>query len=144
MISTKGDVYSYGVLLLELLTRKRPIDDMFVEGINLPKWVGKDFPNKITEVVDSNLLRDVDESDFSMVLSCVTQFMQVGLACRRDLPQERPDMIEIAKRLGKIEETFLGNPSLQFSIDISSFLQSTKGRKNIVSEREENWSTSTS
>ncbi|KAH9294380.1 hypothetical protein KI387_040417, partial [Taxus chinensis] len=37
-LSTKGDVYSYGILLLELLTRIRPTDDMFVEGNNLQKW----------------------------------------------------------------------------------------------------------
>ncbi|GLJ20780.1 hypothetical protein SUGI_0378680 [Cryptomeria japonica] len=37
-ISTKGDVYSYGILILELLTRRRPTDDRWTEGINLPKW----------------------------------------------------------------------------------------------------------
>ncbi|KAH9319463.1 hypothetical protein KI387_021232, partial [Taxus chinensis] len=38
MLSTKGDVYSYVILLLELLTRRRPKDDMFFEGMNLQKW----------------------------------------------------------------------------------------------------------
>ncbi|GLJ42333.1 hypothetical protein SUGI_0876620 [Cryptomeria japonica] len=144
MVSTKGDVYSYGILLLELLTRRRPTNDMFVEGINLPKWVGMNFPNKITEVVDDNLLRDVNESDLSMVLSCLTQFMQVGLACTRELPQERPDMMEITKRLEKIAITFLGTRSLQLPIDILSFLESTNDRENIELGKDDNWSTSTS
>lgn len=142
-ISTKGDVYSYGILLLELLTRKRPIDGLFIEGTNLPKWVDMNFPNNIIEVVDTNLLRDVKESESSMILSCLTQFMQVGLACTRELPQQRPNMMEIVKRLEKIRVAFIGAQSLQLPIDILPLLESTSDLKNTSSERDENWSTST-
>eukprot|EP01018_Ginkgo_biloba_P025852 Gb_27527 [translate_table: standard] len=38
----KGDVYSYGVLLLEILTGKRPTDEVFVEkGNNIVTWVNQ-------------------------------------------------------------------------------------------------------
>ncbi|GLJ20765.1 hypothetical protein SUGI_0378380 [Cryptomeria japonica] len=142
-ISTKGDLYSYGILLLELLTRKRPTDGLFIEGTNLPKWVDMNFPNNIIEVVDTNLLRDVKESESSMILSCLTQFMQVGLACTRELPQQRPNMMEIVKRLEKIRVAFIGAQSLQLPIDILSLLESTSDLKNTSSKRDENWSTST-
>ncbi|KAH9328946.1 hypothetical protein KI387_001054, partial [Taxus chinensis] len=78
-ISAKGDVYSYGILLLELLIRRRPTNGMFVEGTNLQNWVGMKFPDKIIEVVDNNLLRDTNELERSMVLACLTQCMQVAL-----------------------------------------------------------------
>ncbi|KAH9318896.1 hypothetical protein KI387_020665, partial [Taxus chinensis] len=100
--STKGDVFSYGILLLELLTRRRPTDDMFVEGINLQNWVVMNFPNNIMEVMDNHLLKDVNGSEISMVSTCVTQFMEVGLVCTRELPQQRPSMMEVVEKLEKI------------------------------------------
>ncbi|KAH9304096.1 hypothetical protein KI387_008500, partial [Taxus chinensis] len=51
-VSTKGDVYSYGILLLEILTKKRPTDQMFVEGLSLRMWVSMVFPHRIAEVID--------------------------------------------------------------------------------------------
>ncbi|GLJ20921.1 hypothetical protein SUGI_0381880 [Cryptomeria japonica] len=104
-ISTKGDVYSYGILLLELFMRKRPTNDMFAEGINLPKWI--------------------------------------GLFCTRELPQQRPNMMEIIERLERITETFLGSQSFQMPMDISPFLENTCGLKDYVLESCENWSTFT-
>ncbi|GLJ20532.1 hypothetical protein SUGI_0373590 [Cryptomeria japonica] len=140
-VSTKGDVYSYGILILELLTRKRPTNDMFKEGINLPKWASMDFPNKIIEVVDNYLLQDVNEINISMVLACLTQCIQVGLVCTRELPQQRPNMIEIVDRLENIVDAFLGIPrAFHLPIDISPLLESTSGPKANI----EDWSTSTS
>ncbi|XP_059075719.1 LRR receptor-like serine/threonine-protein kinase EFR isoform X1 [Cryptomeria japonica] len=144
-ISTKGDVYSYGILLLELLTRRRPTDTMFVEGINLPKWASIDFPNKIEEVVDNQLLRDVNESNKAMVLTYLSQFMQVGLVCTRELPQQRPNMMEIVERLEKITSAFLGTPrDFHLPINILPLLESTNEPRNCNSRSPENWSTSTS
>lgn len=37
-VSTSGDVYSYGILLLEMMTGKKPTDDIFVEGLNIQKF----------------------------------------------------------------------------------------------------------
>ena len=44
-------------MLLEMLTRKKPIDEMFVGELSLRQWVKASIPYKIMEVIDGNLLR---------------------------------------------------------------------------------------
>ncbi|XP_021829769.1 probable LRR receptor-like serine/threonine-protein kinase At3g47570, partial [Prunus avium] len=54
-VSTNGDVYSFGILLLEMFTGKRPTDDMFNGDLNLHTYVKMAFPNRVMEIVDSTL-----------------------------------------------------------------------------------------
>ncbi|XP_054778375.1 putative receptor-like protein kinase At3g47110 [Prosopis cineraria] len=35
VVSIKGDMYGYGILLMEIFTRKKPTDEMFVQGLSL-------------------------------------------------------------------------------------------------------------
>uniref|UniRef100_A0A6N2KE62 non-specific serine/threonine protein kinase n=1 Tax=Salix viminalis TaxID=40686 RepID=A0A6N2KE62_SALVM len=58
-VSTYGDVYNFGILLLEMFTGKRPTDDMFKDGLNLHSYA-KD--GRVSEVVEPTLLREDVES----------------------------------------------------------------------------------
>uniref|UniRef100_A0A2N9GDF6 non-specific serine/threonine protein kinase n=1 Tax=Fagus sylvatica TaxID=28930 RepID=A0A2N9GDF6_FAGSY len=61
VVSTKGDVYSYGILLLEMITGKRPTDSVFEGGLNLHNYAVMALPDRVMEIVDPKLLNNVDE-----------------------------------------------------------------------------------
>ena len=66
--SIEGDVYSYGILLLEMFIGKRPSDDMFKDGHNLHNFVEMALPEKLVQIVDPILLpREVDEAPIAIV-----------------------------------------------------------------------------
>ncbi|KAM7473950.1 hypothetical protein LguiB_021193 [Lonicera macranthoides] len=51
-----GDVYSYGVLLLEMFTGRRPTDDMFKDGLNLHNYIKMALQEQGMQIVDQTLL----------------------------------------------------------------------------------------
>eukprot|EP01018_Ginkgo_biloba_P041250 Gb_00019 [translate_table: standard] len=111
MVSAKGDVYSYGILLLEMLTRRRPTDDIFSRenGLNLQKLVNTAFPERMVEVVDECLLTNVSDDERQKIDECVREMMGVGLACTKEMPQHRPQMTDVVRALESIREAFVGS-----------------------------------
>ena len=55
-VSTQGDVYSFGILVLEMLTGKRPTEEMFKDGNNLHNYARSAYPDNLLDIVDFNLL----------------------------------------------------------------------------------------
>ncbi|KAJ7958219.1 Receptor-like protein kinase [Quillaja saponaria] len=53
--SVAGDVYSFGVMLLELFSGRCPTHDRFKEGRDLTSWVQSEFPANIVQVIDPEL-----------------------------------------------------------------------------------------
>ncbi|KAK4422150.1 putative LRR receptor-like serine/threonine-protein kinase [Sesamum alatum] len=56
--STYGDVYSYGILLLELFTGKRPTDDVFTNGRCIHTFAKMAIPERVMEIVDPKLEKE--------------------------------------------------------------------------------------
>ncbi|XP_057845321.2 putative receptor-like protein kinase At3g47110 [Cryptomeria japonica] len=106
-ISAKGDVYSYGILLLEMLTGKRPTHQMFVDGLSLRTWVIMAFHDRISEVVDDSLMLSNEPFTYA-TCSCLIQLIRVALLCSKDSPKDRPSMAEVVELLESIEDMFEG------------------------------------
>jgi len=110
--STSGDVYSFGVLLLEMSTGKRPTDTMFADGLNIVNFVEKYYPEQILHVTDASLQEEYRAGTQenmvreNAVYQCLASLLQVGLSCTRQLPSDRINMREAAMKMHEIETTY--------------------------------------
>lgn len=96
--STKGDVYSYGVVLLELLTGKQPTDSADFGDNNLVGWVKQHAKLKISDVFDPELLKEDPGLEIELL-----QHLKVACACLDDRPWRRPTMIQVMAMFKEIQ-----------------------------------------
>ncbi|KAK4487034.1 hypothetical protein RD792_006349 [Penstemon davidsonii] len=103
LVSTFADVYSYGILLMETFTKKRPTDELFLGELTMKRWVSESFPNSIMHIVDTELLNADEEYSVKYnIEECLTSIMELAIECTSDLPDERPNMKDVHVRLMKI------------------------------------------
>ncbi|XP_050272515.1 LRR receptor-like serine/threonine-protein kinase EFR isoform X2 [Quercus robur] len=108
-VSTKGDIYSYGIILLEIITRKKPTDEMFVGELAMRQWIAS-LPDRM-EVVDDGLLRIEDGRDVTGMQTVFLSILELGLRCSEESPDERPDIKDVVTKVNKIKLALLGNIS---------------------------------
>ncbi|KAM4080424.1 hypothetical protein ACJW30_11G015200 [Castanea mollissima] len=106
-VSTKSDIYSYGIILLEMITRKKPIDDMFVGELAMRQWI-LSLPYKM-EVVDKGLLRIEDGRDVTFMQTILSSIFELGLRCSEELPDQRLDIKDVVTKVNKIKLALLEN-----------------------------------
>lgn len=95
--SPKYDVYSYGIVLLELLTGKVFSDQ------ELSQWTGgsvAEEKNRVLRLVDVSIKAEVEGKEDAF-LTC----FKVGLSCASFVPQKRPSMKEVLQALERVSNS---------------------------------------
>ncbi|KAL9422448.1 hypothetical protein AB3S75_034674 [Citrus x aurantiifolia] len=119
-VSINGDVYSYGILLLELVTRKKPVDSMFEGDMNLHNFARMALPDHVVDIVDSTLLSDDEDlavhgnqrlrqARINSKIECLVAMVRIGVACSMESPGDRMNMTNVVRQLQSIKNILLGH-----------------------------------
>ncbi|XP_057802565.1 receptor kinase-like protein Xa21 isoform X2 [Salvia miltiorrhiza] len=103
LISTTVDVYSYGILLMETFSRRKPTDEMFSGELTLRRWVSESFPDSILQILDNELLDTDGEEARAVFITCLTSAIGLALECTSALPEERPSTRYVLKRMRDVQ-----------------------------------------
>ncbi|CAM8924674.1 unnamed protein product [Rhodiola kirilowii] len=115
-IYTQGDIYSYGIVLLELITGKMPTDDMFNNGMSLRSFCERAISSDhvhVEEAIDQCLVNELHEAAATQRNSeqikleyhtVLVSFVEIGISCSAESSRDRMDIQSAVKCLERIKE----------------------------------------
>ncbi|KAM5553920.1 receptor kinase-like protein Xa21 [Rosa sericea] len=102
-VSKKGDVYSFGIMMLEIMARKKPTDEMFAGEVTLRQCINVSIPDNVLEVVDAGLLSIEEGRDMNATESILASILEIGLRCSEEVAEDRMDIKDVVPKLKKIK-----------------------------------------
>ncbi|KAM3217534.1 putative LRR receptor-like serine/threonine-protein kinase [Capsicum annuum] len=104
-LSTYGDMYSYGILVLETFTGKSPTDEIFKDGLNLHDFVKMAIPEQVLNVCDPTLVdRCLENKNVIRTEKCLCSVFRIGIACSMESAEARMDIAHVLKELKFIRD----------------------------------------
>ncbi|GJS62868.1 leucine-rich repeat protein, partial [Tanacetum coccineum] len=117
-----GDIYSFGILLLEVMTGKRPTDGMFNEGLSLHKFACMALPDNAVDIIDDDtIVLQSKEANAYKLEECLVAIIQIGVSCSVDSPPQRMKIqivvTELQRILDVLQNIYGLKPSLHCEVE---------------------------
>ena len=119
-VSTSGDVYGYGILLLEMFTGKRPTDNIFKDNLNLHDFVTRAMPKQVSNIMDPIIFWKREDMETRTndtqiqnrigcpkILECLILIFGIRVSCSMESPRERMNIGDVVAQLHLIRENLL-------------------------------------
>ncbi|XP_021758682.1 putative receptor-like protein kinase At3g47110 [Chenopodium quinoa] len=121
MVSKEGDIYSYGIVLIEMMTAKAPTSTMFGGGLDLHNYAKSALSEQLINMIDPRLLDDgacasnenkdqklVGNYDSSKMM-CLKLLIESGVKCSVETPQDRMRIKDAIRELQMTRDMLLTN-----------------------------------
>jgi serine/threonine protein kinase len=108
-VTILGDVYSLGILLLEMFTGRSPTDDMFIGSLDIHKYSEDALPDKIWDIADTTMWLHTDTYDYrtrNKIENCLGHVISLGISCSRKQPRERIPIKDAAIEMHTIRYSY--------------------------------------
>ncbi|KAG5589246.1 hypothetical protein H5410_039760 [Solanum commersonii] len=127
-----GDVYSYGILLLEMFTGKRPTDSIFAKTALLDEIVDPMLlpsnSRERQEAEEEGVLINQDDTSIKQAQECLISIIQIGVACSAESLRERMDIGDVVKELQLIRDILLASHAIHSSTSGSLRFEGSSSR----------------
>nr|CAB3481370.1 unnamed protein product [Digitaria exilis] len=96
--STEADIYSYGVVLLEILTGKMAVEPSFDDDVDIVSWVLSrlDSTSQIEALCDPSIVREISDTDRMEDLRMV---LNLAVRCASKVAGQRPSIANVVNEL---------------------------------------------
>ncbi|GLJ17334.1 hypothetical protein SUGI_0300990, partial [Cryptomeria japonica] len=104
-VTEKSDIYSFGVVLLELVTGKQPVEPEFGDSKHIVFWISQKICSQQGpfEVLDSRISKYFEEE--------MIKVLKIAVRCTFEVPTLRPSMREVVQMLLEADPCSSSNSS---------------------------------
>ncbi|XP_071697664.1 probable LRR receptor-like serine/threonine-protein kinase At3g47570 [Rutidosis leptorrhynchoides] len=105
-MTSNGDVYSFGILLLHVMTGKKPTEDVFNDGLGLHEFANLALQkHEIIDIIDDDVIElQSSEAKTQKLEECLASIIKIGVSCSVSSPLERINMEHVVYELQHVKD----------------------------------------